>query len=64
MLGRVPEQVVAGGVDDLGAVTGLDLQVVQVGVVMDQDSGGRLGLVLAGLGIGRLDLVANLQRRE
>jgi hypothetical protein len=40
---RVPEQVPGGGVDDLGAAAGLDLQVVQVGVVMDQDGGDGLG---------------------
>jgi len=33
---RVPEQVAAGGVDDGGAVRGLDGQVIQVGVVVDQ----------------------------
>jgi len=32
----VPEQVVAGGVDDLGAGAGLDGEVVEVGVVVDQ----------------------------
>ena len=36
---RVPEQVVAGGVDDLGAGAGLDGEVVEVGVVVEQDGG-------------------------
>ena len=58
---RVPEQVVGGGVDDLGAVAGLDGEVVEVGVVVDQDGGDGLGLVLAGLGVGGQDLVAGLE---
>jgi hypothetical protein len=45
----VPEQVVAGGLDDRGATAGADLEVVQVGVVVDQDRGDRLGLGRAGL---------------
>jgi hypothetical protein len=38
-------------VDDLGAARGFDGQVVQVGVVVDQDRGDLLGLVLAGPGV-------------
>jgi hypothetical protein len=37
--------VVAGGVDDPGAVAGLDRQVIQVGVVVNLDGGDGLGLV-------------------
>ena len=33
--GRVPEEVVGGGVDDLDAVGGFDVEVVEVGVVVD-----------------------------
>ena len=36
---RVPEEVAGGGVDDLGAVAGLDGEVVDVGVVVDEDGG-------------------------
>ena len=57
----VPEQVAAGGVDDLGAGAGLDGEVVQVGVVVDQDSGDGLGLVLAGPGVSGEDLVSRLE---
>jgi hypothetical protein len=46
MLIRVPEQVVAGGVDDLDAVDGLDVEVVEVGVVVDFDGATISGLVL------------------
>ena len=46
---------------DLGAVTGFDGEVVQVGVVVDFDCGDGLGLVLAGLGVGGEDLVARLE---
>jgi hypothetical protein len=53
--------VVAGGVDDGGAAGGLDGQVIEVGVVVDQDGGDRLGLGLAGLGAGGQDLVAGLE---
>jgi len=34
-LPQVPEQVVAGGVDDLGAATGLNGEVVEVSVVVE-----------------------------
>ena len=53
--------MVAGGVDDLGAGSGLDGEVVEVGVVVDQDGGDGLGLVLAGLGVGGQDLVSRLE---
>ena len=32
--GRVPEEVAGGGVDDLDAVRGFDVEVIQVGVVV------------------------------
>src|ERR1700678_667044 len=35
--GLVPEGVAGGGVDDCGAVGGVDGEVVQVGVVVDPD---------------------------
>jgi hypothetical protein len=35
--GGVPERVVAGGADDRGPGPDADLQVVQVGVLVDQD---------------------------
>ena len=57
----VPEQMVRGGLDDRGAVPGLDSEVVEVGVVADQDGGDRLGLGPAGLGVGGQDLLARPQ---
>jgi hypothetical protein len=48
-------------VDDLGAAAGPDSEVVEVGVVVEEDGGDGLGLVLAGLGVDRLDLVADLE---
>ena len=45
-VGRDPERVAAGGVDDRGPGPGPDREVVQVGVVVDQDRGDRLRLVL------------------
>lgn len=50
-----------GGVDHRGAIPGLDAQVVQVGVVVDEDGGDGLGLGLACLDIGGEDLVAGLE---
>jgi hypothetical protein len=50
--------VIAGGVDDGGAAVGADPQVVQVGVVVDQDRVDGLGLDLASAppaGPGRVD---------
>jgi len=41
---RVPEQVGGGGVDDLGAARGLNGEVVQVAVVVDQNGGDGPGL--------------------
>jgi len=41
--GGIPEQMAGGGVHDGGAVRGLDGQVIQVAVVMDQDGGDGLG---------------------
>jgi hypothetical protein len=61
VLGKVEEQVPAGGVNDRGATAGPDRQVVQVGVVMNQDGGDRLGLGFAGLGIGGKDLNAGFE---
>src|SRR6202522_1069935 len=58
---RVPEQVVAGGVDACAAAAGLDGEVVQVGVVGDQDRGDRLGAGPAGFGVGGEDLVAGFE---
>jgi hypothetical protein len=45
---RVPEQVVAGGVDDLNSATCPDGEVIQVAVVFHEDGGDRLDLVVAG----------------
>lgn len=57
--GLVPEPVVGGGLDDRDlAARGLDYQVVQVRVVVEEDGGDRLGLGFAGLGVGGEDLVA------
>ena len=56
--------MVRRGVDDLGAVAGLDGEVVQVGVAVNQDRGGRLGLVLAGPGVGCLDLLPGPEGRD
>jgi len=53
--------VAAGGVDDLGPAARFDGEVVQVGVVVNLDGADRLGLVLAGLGVGGQDLVAGLE---
>ena len=50
----------AGGVDDLDAVGGLDVEAVEVGVVVDFDGGDRFWAGLAGCGVGGLDLVARL----
>lgn len=50
--------------DDLGSIAGPDGQVVEVGVVVEQDGGDGLGLVLAGLSVGRLDLVAWLEAED
>jgi len=58
---RVPEEVVGGGVDDLDAVGGLDVEVIQVGVVVDHDRGDGFWLVLAGGCARRLDFVAGLE---
>jgi hypothetical protein len=58
---RIPEQVAAGGVNDLGPAAGADGEVVGVGVVVEQDGGDGLGLVPAGLGVVGLDLVAGLE---
>ncbi len=60
--GGVVEQVGGGGVDDLGAALGLDLQVVQVSVVVDHHRGDGLGLVFAGAGVAGQDRIARLQR--
>jgi hypothetical protein len=49
-----------GGVDDLRPADRLDGEVVQVGVVVDQDGDG-LGLGLACLDIGGQDVVAWLE---
>jgi hypothetical protein len=38
-LGEIPEEVVAGGVDDGCAVAILDGEVEEVGVVVDEDGG-------------------------
>jgi hypothetical protein len=59
--GLVEEQVRAGGVDDARAVRSLYLQVIQVGVMVEQDGGNRLGLGLAGPGAGGQDLVAGFE---
>ena len=47
MMIRAPEEVVAGGVDDDGAVAGLDGEVVEVGVVVGFDGGDGFGAGLA-----------------
>ena len=58
---RVPEQVAAGGVDnrDLAMIAGLE--VIQVGVVVDQDRSNGLGRGPSGLCVGRQDLLAGLE---
>jgi hypothetical protein len=64
---RVPKQVVTGGVDDVGAVgavADLDGEVVEVGIVVGQDGGNALGLVLAGPGVRGYDLVPGLYRAD
>jgi hypothetical protein len=48
-------------VDDLGAVAGFHGQVVEVRVVVQEDGGDGLGLVFPRLGVGCLDLVADLE---
>src|SRR5690348_12232943 len=58
---RVPEQVAGGGVDDLGASLCLDGEVVEVGVVVDQDGGDGLRAGLCGLRVSGEDLVAGLE---
>src|SRR5437763_111800 len=50
--------MVADGVDDSRGTAGTYPQVVQVGVVVDQDGGDRFGLVLTCLGVGGEDLFA------
>lgn len=47
----IPEEMAAGGVDGLGTSLRLDLQLVEVGVVVDQYCGCRLSLGLAGPGV-------------
>lgn len=59
--GLVPEEVVAGGVDDRGPPSALDCQVVAVCVVVDHHCGDRFGLGLTGLRIGGQDLVAGCE---
>ena len=47
--------------NDGGAVSGLDGQVIQVGVVVEQDGSYRLGLGIAGLGVGGQYLCAGFE---
>jgi hypothetical protein len=56
--------VAAGGVDLPGVAAGLDDQVVQVGVLVDQEVDDLLGRCLDGLGAGCQDLVAGLERAD
>jgi hypothetical protein len=53
--------VVAGGIDDHGPAVSADLEVVEVGVVVDQDRGDGLSLDLAGRGASGQDLLAWLE---
>jgi hypothetical protein len=53
--------VAAGGVDDRGPGVGADLQVIQVGVAVDQDRGDRLIRRLARLRAGGQDFAASLE---
>lgn len=62
--GEVEEQVPAGGVDHRSAVPGPDFQVVEVGVVVDQDGGDGLGPCLPGLRIRGQDLVAGSEQAD
>jgi hypothetical protein len=48
-------------VDDLGAVGGPDVEVIEVGVVVDEDGGDGLGAGLAGGRASGQDLVAGLE---
>jgi len=57
----VPEQMAVGGRDDGDAIAGLDGEVVEIGVVMAQDDGDGLRLVLSGLGVVRLNSVAKVE---
>jgi hypothetical protein len=43
---RIPEQVAGGGADDGGAAAGFDGEVVEVGVVVDEDGGDASGWVV------------------
>ena len=62
MTGEVPEKVAPGCVDDRGLVVIPDLEIVAVGVVVDQDRGDRLRPgVFPGLDAGGEDLVACLE---
>lgn len=56
-----PDRVVAGRMNDGSLVPCLDFQVVQVGVVVDEDRSDRLRPGLPGPGIGGEDLVAGLE---
>ena len=57
----VPEEVVSGGVDDLDAVRGFDVEVVEVGVVVDLDGGDGFRAGLAGGRVRRFDFVAGFE---
>jgi len=59
--GLIPEQVAAGGADDRGAVRCPDLQVIQVGVVVDEHGGDGLAGGLAGLDVGGEDFLPLVQ---
>lgn len=59
--GEVPDQMVRGGLDVLLTLWRVNGQVVEVGVVVDQDRVDRLDLFLPGGCIARGDLLPGVQ---